>query len=681
MPPCATASKTNSAVLAVPVGISWRIRAGGLLGWSVRLLFPVLIALTTPLLFAEEFDLLVYGATPAGIAAAVSAGRAGSRVLLVEPTSRVGGMLTSGLSHPDFRTFSSLSGRFLEFTTRVAAVYQKKYGPDSSQSRDALRGTNAEPKVNLAVFEAMLAEAQSVRVEKRWTLEALKCSSGPDASGEDPDRSAEIAVFWDEEGHRHPVAAHYFVDATYEGDLLAAARVPYRIGREARAEYKESLAPEEADDRVQAYNFRMVLTRDRENRFPVYAPSGYRRERFTALLPLLRSGRIERVFGSEPPALLKVHSPPLPNGKFDIDDMPFGPVRLALPMANAAWPDGDSGVAIRSGNERESLVAPFSRLGLSIPRDRIQKEHELWNVGLIYFLQNDPQVPATFRAEAAEWGLAADEFSESLHLPERLYVREARRMIGCRVFVQGDAQRESNDVRSVLHRDSIAIGDYGLHCQGTSREGAQFGGTLAGEFNEDTPPFQVPLGTLLPRHVDNLIVACALSASHVGFCGLRYEPVFMALGEAAGILAHLANQSHRSIHLITAASIQMRLHAVGAATLYFSDVRPDDPDFSAVQWWGTLGGFHGISPALNGPQLEAGPIAGHYFESFPGHAAGLDEPLDPALFESWKEKAAGTGLDVRSLPQTHGEMTRRSWIRSVWELYSHGKDSVRVSTP
>ena len=127
---------------------------------------------------AEEFDVLVYGATPSGIAAAVAAARGGARVMLVEASGRVGGMLTHGLSHSDFRTFESLNGLFLEFSRRVESHYRKEYGSDSLQVSESLRGTNGEPKVNLATFEAMLAELPNVQVRRNWELEAVRCSFG-----------------------------------------------------------------------------------------------------------------------------------------------------------------------------------------------------------------------------------------------------------------------------------------------------------------------------------------------------------------------------------------------------------------------------------------------------------------------------------------------------------------------
>jgi len=636
-----------------------------------RLLSLLSLVLSASLrLFAEEFDVLVYGATPAGIAAALSAGRAGDRVLLVEPTGRVGGMMTNGLSHTDLRTFEAVTGFYRETSRRIEAHYRDAFGAESAQLRDCMHGTQAEPKVALAVFEAMLAEVPKVRVRKRWILENVKCSTGG-SEEPDPVRSAEIALFLDEEGERRSVAAHYFIDATYEGDLLAAARIPYRLGREARALFNESLAPEKEDDQLQAYNFRLILTREEENRAPVPEPAGYERELFLGILPLLKTGKIGRVFDMKPPAVFKAHTPGLPNGKFDVNDVSQSLVRLSLPGENLAWADGDAGVAIRSGSERDTLVAPFSRLGLAIPRQRIFDAHVLWNVGLLYFLQNDQAVPEKIRQEVAGWGLAKDEFVQSRNLPEQLYVREARRMIGTYVYTQQDTEAAEGDVRAGFHEDAVAMGDYGPNCHGTGHEGGRFSGRHVGEFYQVAPPYQIPYGVLLPRKVDNLLSACAVSASHVGFCALRFEPVWMSLGEAAGHAAHLANAAKSTVHQVPPAAIRKRLHATGAATLYVSDVPAGHPDFSAVQWWGGLGGLHWLYPASAKPGQRGANIVGQYFEAFPFHAAALDQVLSAQLAAHWLGIAQEAKLNPASLPAADGKVTRGDWIRAAFAIAAH----------
>ncbi len=237
-----------------------------------------------------EFDVCVYGATPGGIAAAISAAKQGQRVILLEPTNRIGGLVTSGLSHTDFHSFESLTGSFLDFAQRVETHYIKTYGIDSPQLIASFNGTFAEPKVNLLVFEAMLAEQKNIEVKKLKVLQLLPLVSS--------DGGLRITkLFAVTENERHPFEAKIYIDASYEGDLLAAAGVPFHVGREGRDKYGESLAPEAEDQQLQAYNFRWCMTKTPANRVTPVAPPGYQREDFVGVLEVLNSGKIERVFG------------------------------------------------------------------------------------------------------------------------------------------------------------------------------------------------------------------------------------------------------------------------------------------------------------------------------------------------------------------------------------------------
>ena len=612
---------------------------------------------------AQEYDVLVYGATPSGIAAAVAAAKDGERVLLVEPSRRIGGMMTNGLSHTDFRTLEGLNGSFLDFAHRVEDYYRETYGADSQQVHDCFHGTQFEPKVALSIFEKMLTEQPHIAVRKEWRLDNVKTSSNADGEAAATSRAMEIALLHDEDGNYHSVASYFFIDATYEGDLMAAAHIPYRVGREAGNEYGESLAPDDPDDQLQAYNFRLCMTRDPANRVPVEEPPSYVRRDYIDLLALLINGQVHGVFGTKPTELIKAQGP-LPNGKYDINDMSHGLVRLSLPGENNGWPEGDSGFAARQ--LRDGAVAPFSRTGLRDSRDRVFEDHLRWDVGLIYFLQNDKAVPAKYRDEAREWGWCKDEFTASNHLPMELYVREARRVTGQYVFTEKDTNCASDDARAVLHTDAIAMGDYGLNCHGTSHEGSPFGGRHTGEFYKEVAPYQVPLGVLIAKGYENLLVTCALSASHVGFCALRTEPIWMSLGEAAGHAAHLARRKHGVLQTVPIPQLQALLHAEGAATIYVSDVPPGNPDFAAVQWWGTAGGLHGLAPTPEPPGLRGKNIFSQYYEAFPSHAAELDKPLDAALAERWQKLATGLGVDASHLPKADGKTTRGTWLRAAW---------------
>lgn len=584
-----------------------------------------------------DADVAVHGATPAGIAAAISAAKGGLDVVLIEPTGRIGGLLTSGLSHSDFHSFESLSGSFLEFSRRVEAYYVQHHGEDSPQARDCFRGTFGEPKVNLAVLETMLAEHPRIQRKLKMTIAEVVVSLGS------PPRRIESIALVDALGHRAMLRAKHFIDASYEGDLMAKAGVAYRVGREAREEYGESLASARGDAELQAYNFRFIMTRDPANRVAPVAPTGYRRDDFLGVSSLLNSGAIDRVFGYPRGCLFKAQEPPLPHGKYDINDVSGGIVRLSLPGRNLGWPEGDAAA-----------------------RRAIFDDHLRDQAGLVYFLQNDPSVPQRFRDEARQWGWCRDEFTESNHLPPQLYVREARRMVGVKVYTQKDSEHAPGDARAVLHRDAIAMGDYGNNCHGTGHDGPRFGGRHVGEFYHVTPPYQIPLGVLLSREVENLLVPVAASSSHVGFCALRLEPIWMSLGQAAGHAAAQALEDEVPLGRVDVGRLQARLHADRSATIYVADVAPDAADFGLIQWWGSAGGLHGLAATPPAGRVRGENLHGQYFEAYPRHEVEMNRVLDPALGQRWNELAKSLGLDIAKLPAADGKVSRGDFLHAAW---------------
>ena len=638
------------------------MRGGNTTRRMFRIIVPLLLAVS--FLRAQDPNVLVYGATPAGIAAAIAAAEDGEKVLLVEPTDRIGGMMTSGLSHTDFRTVEGLTGAYLKFTKRVEQHYREAFGADSPQVRDCWHGVFAEPKVNLAVFEKMLAEQPNITVWKNRRVFGARLSG--DANGS----SIGLVALIENNGRTTlTVTADYYIDATYEGDLLAAAKVPYRVGREGRGEYNEPLAPEQEDAQLQAYNFRLTATQNPENRVMPKKPDGYRREDFEGVLPLLKNGKFKTVFGYPTGCLFKAQTPPLPNGKYDINDVSGGIVRLSLPGENLDWPDGSGNAAVRSAPEAAvKPEVPFSPTGLAQARQRVFDTHLRWDVGLLYFLQNDEAVPAKFRDEARSWGWCRDEYDDNAHLPPQLYVREARRMLGAHVFTEHDTDHAENDARAVLHTDAIAMGDYGPNCHGTSHDGARFGGKHAGEFYKAVSPYQIPYGVLVPKQLENLLAPGPVSATHVGFCALRLEPIWMSLGEAAGHAAHLAHAGHMDVQRVRVPELQACLHGSGAATIYVSDVPPVHPDFAVVQWWATAGGLHGLAPVPSKPGQRGKNLHGQYFEAFPNHAAELDRVLDDALTARWIALATKLGLAADTLPKADGKLTRGEWLRAARAL-------------
>ncbi len=575
------------------------------------------------------YDVAVYGGTPGGIAAAVAAGRAGHSVLLIEPTTRIGGMMTNGLSHSDFRSFEALSGFFLEFTQAVEAYYIDRYGADSRQARESFRGAFGEPSVNLVVFERMLAAEATVEVLKGARLDEVETTAFDRGR-----RRLVAAVLAVREGGQRRVEARQFIDASYEGDLMAAAGEHFHVGRESRAQYDEPLAGNakgQADGQVQGYNLRLIMTEREDNKIMPVMPAGYRREHFAGVLPLFAEGRLRRVFSSGHDGIYRAHIPLLPNEKADVNDTPRSPARLSLPELNDDYPTAD----LRR-------------------RAQIVEEHRYHNVGLLYFLQNDAEVPPHIQEDARNWGWCRDEFVETGGIPEQLYIREARRLVGQYVFTAKDTRTAIGDVRAVLRPDAIAIGDYIHNCHGTGRVGTRFDGRHEGEFYENVQPYQISYGVIVPQRTENLLVPVACSASHFGFNALRLESIWCSLGQAAGWAAHLAITREKPVQEVSVPDLQLLLHSQRSATLYVSDIAPDSPHFAAVQWFGLRGAFHGLSPTAE--VIRPKTIVGQYNEAFPRHDANLAAALDPVIEARW------AAMLPEGVSPPVGAKTREEWL-------------------
>jgi hypothetical protein len=615
-----------------------------------------LTLLLAPLLTAcaaqRPIDLLVYGATPAGVAAAVNAAREGLQVVLVEETGHLGGLTSGGLSNTDFRSFESLGGTWRQFMHRVESHYLRTYGPGSQQHIDCVKGGYYEPKVARAIFKQMLDDAGVRFIPHHRLTGALVV-----------DHRLTAANFADlKAGSSRTFDAAVFVDATYEGDLLAAAGVPYRVGCESKDEYGESLAFDEPNRYVQTYNFRVVLSRDPANRLPLPRPEGYRREDYAPLIDLIRQGKLASLANPDPKWILKVR--PIPNLKADFNDDWDVPISLSLENINHPWPEGDTA----------TRAAIFE----------VYKKHSL---GLFWFLANDPELPEKIRHDMSQWGLPRDEYVDTGHWSPALYVREGRRMIGQYVFTQHDAEPPQSGVRAKLNADSVAIGDYSMNCHGVFSP--SFGVTV-GHMAAAVRPFQIPYGVMIPRQLQGLLVPVAVSASHVGFCAIRMEPTWTALGQAAGVAAAMAVRRGVELRQIDVPRLQRRLHELGAMTVYVSDLAPpvavkkpawDKPGeftvrlmpwppletglFRAAQYFGTHGFFHDL-PAPPSTSDRKKTTTGQWGAAFEGHDAELDTPMDAALAERWTARAIAMGL--KPAPASAAmKMTRGQLLETLFQ--------------
>ncbi len=288
---------------------------------------------------------------------------------------------------------------------------------------------------------------------------------------------------------------------------------------------------------------------------------------------------------------------------------------MALLGENYAYPEGDAST-----------------------RQQIIDRHRNHLLGMLYFVQNDSAMPEPFLNEARQWGLAKDEFVNTEHFPVRLYIREARRIKGKYVFTQNDVNTIDNSLITIPKEDAIAIGDYALNCHGVAP--ATLHPSVAdGDFNYIPAPFQIPLGVIIPVGFTNLLVSVAVSASHVGFSGLRLEPTWTALGQAAGIAAHVALQHSMSVPDVPVRSVQKLLHQNKAKTAYISDVTPNSEYFEAAQWLGLQGYLHDIylrdTLAMRDTTTYRSLRGTQYAAAYPFHELHPEQPADIVLLNTW----------------------------------------------
>ena len=488
-------------------------------------------------------DVVVYGGTAGGVITAVAAAREGLAVALLEPGRHLGGMVSGGLGWTDYGRKEVIGGYSLEFFERVGA----KYGRPIEW--------HFEPHIAESVFADLVKES-GVRV---YLGHRLKEKGGVRKSGT---RVTEIvtesgAVF----------RASVFADASYEGDLMAQAAVSYTWGREGSAEYGESLAgvrehtplhqfraavspydaagkllPEinprtsdpvgAADRRVQAYNFRLCMTKVPANRVAWPRPAGYAAARYELLARYL-------------PALEKVLARPL-----GINDV------MKADLVQNGKTDTNNNGAFSTDYIGGSYGYPQ---GSYAARARIRQAHVDYIQGFMYFLATDPRVPASLSTEMKEWGLCRDEFADAGHWPYQLYVREARRMIGEYVMSQKDIQID------LTKPDAIGMGSYNSDSHNVQRRPSADGAAVEneGDMQVRVTPYQIPYRLMLPRRAQatNLLVPVAFSATHVAYSTLRMEPQYMILGHAAGVAAKMAIDGKQAVQDVDTAALAAKLKA------------------------------------------------------------------------------------------------------------------------
>ncbi|MET3128816.1 hypothetical protein ABID42_003935 [Arcicella rosea] len=492
-------------------------------------------------------DVIIYGGTSAAVIAAVQVKKMGKSVIVVSPDTHLGGLSSGGLGFTDTGNKEVIGGLSREFYQRLYQYYQnnstwqwqkkEEYG-NKGQGTPAIDGTNRtmwifEPHVAEQVFEDFVKKNKLLVYRNEWLDRSEKGVVKVSGS---------IHSFRTLSGNVYQ--AKMFIDATYEGDLMAVAGVDYHVGREANSVYGEQwngvqpevfqhghhfktkispykiandstsgLLPEissepiaeygSGDNKIQAYCFRMCLSNHPENRVPFPKPEGYDPARYELLTRVFASGWRETFDKFDN----------IPNRKTDTNN--HGPFSTDYIGKNYDYPE-----------------ASYER------RKQIIKEHELYQKGLMYFLQNDKSVPADVRDKMQEWGLPKDEFKDNGNWPHQLYIREARRMIGEFVMKEADALGKTQVP------NPIGMGSYALDAHNAQRY-IKKDGYVQNEGDigvHPDKPYSIAYGSILPKEKEcnNLLVPVCLSSSHIAYGSIRMEPVFMILGQSAATAAVLS---------------------------------------------------------------------------------------------------------------------------------------------
>ncbi|MEN3940725.1 FAD-dependent oxidoreductase [Prosthecobacter sp. SYSU 5D2] len=550
----------------------------------------------------KNYDLVVIGGTPGGIATAVRGAREGLSVLLVNHTQHLGGFITSGAGGWEAPYDGLRSPLYAEMLRGAADYYKKAYGENSPQHLASMPDANSRAHIDRPKVEPRIAEMLfNEMVEKEKTLTVLL---GHIVSKAERDGAMLKSVTLKPMHGKGSVkvTAKIFADGMYEGDLIAAAGVKSQIGREARSQYNEPHAgviyaterkkapgqrgfPKDADEgrlnirynshatgeilegphsgeadgSVMAYNYRLVLTREPTNRIMVEKPANYD----VAIAKAAGGGGFV---------------PNLPNNK-----VAWNGGRLIGPQND--YPGGDWPT-----------------------REAISKRYLDGMLMRLWWMQNDPEASDRERKQFAGYGLAADEFPDNNHAPYEIYVREARRLVGRYVFKEQDNVIAEGIARTPVHADSIAITDWpvdSVACLKRKVPGSHEDGIFF--LGEETRPAQVPYRSLLANEVDNLLVSVAISASHVGWGAIRLEPVWMQMGESAGFAAALAIKNKTTPAKLDADLLIRTLVKNRVMISFFNDVdvTSDDPRVPAAQYFGSKGFFSDYNARLDEPLSES----------------------------------------------------------------------------
>lgn len=503
-----------------------------------------------------KYDLCVYGESASGVIAAIQAARMGKKVVLLSKNNHVGGLVTSGLTATDMNRNDLVGGVTKEFYNRIYNYYLNK---DAwfNQDRDSFmkstlkrtyRGKNDKRQIQW-VYESSVAENIMKEMLKESGVEVLY-NHRLDLSKKVEKKDNVIECIYLDNGKS--ISSKMFIDSSYEGDLLARAGISYIVGRESNLQYGETyngirvnynqgtdltpispyikegdpnsgllpyISKEEwgeqgdSDERVQAYCYRMTLTNDPKNMIKIVKPKNYNPlwyEIHARMLKIQPELTLEKI----------ITLTPMPNKKTDTNHLDF------------------------FGASYDYAEADY------VTREKIEKLHKDYALGLLWFLGNDKRVPKHIRKQMLEWGLPKDEFKDTENFPYQIYVRESRRMVGEFVMTEKNIRKENR----VFADHSVGLGSYPLDCHFVSRVVTK-DGKLRNEGTMFLPisPYTISYYSLTPKKEEcsNLLATVCLSSSHVAYSTIRMEPVYMILGQSAATAASIAIDCNSAVQDIS----------------------------------------------------------------------------------------------------------------------------------
>lgn len=527
----------------------------------------MLALLFTLPMFADSYDVCIYGGTSAGVIAAAAVGRCGKTAILIEPGRHLGGMTSGGLGQTDIGNKTVIGGMSREFYRRVG----KAIGQNEAWT--------FEPHVAEKVFEDFVSEAR-VRVVPEYRITAVnkKGSLLISAVFEHAPTDGYNAPVAEGTGEMLTVEAKEFVDASYEGDLMARAKVTYTVGREGASDYGEPLngiraltpkhqfkvrvdpfikpgdpssgllplmkemdagTPGAGDKRVQAYNFRICLTNVPEDRLPFTPPPGYDAKQFELLARYIAALKAANVPMTEE-SFSNWHFMAPSKTKTDINNN--GPISTDFIGMSWDYPDADYAT-----------------------RGKIWHAHRDYVQGLFYFLATDPRSPPRVREVLSRWGLPKSEFTDTAGWPRQLYVREARRMVGDYVVTQVVCEHKQTA------EDSVGMAAYNMDSHNVNRVVKDGAAVNEGDVQvSPRGPYPISMRAIVPKEseAENLIVPVCLSSTHIAYGSIRMEPVFMVLGQSSALLACQAIDEGKPVRQVDVKRLQKNLLAAGQVLQY-----------------------------------------------------------------------------------------------------------------